>query len=927
MGTVRMDYGFQTTYGETITPVGCTSNHYFPSNNDTNTKYWSSSGNDASAGTKSAPYLTPSKCFANAFTGAFFQACCLDSSTYEIPDYFDMGSLLGGVGQPANIFSDRNQTPTIKIHRGAIDGTYGAKLTSGVQGSLAGYMCVAKTGSDGNAGTQALPKLTIAGADTACSAGQMICILDNGTYSEAINLVHAGGITSYYGSIPTITYAGAANMIIQGSGILFNSLNINGLGGARYGFRVNSSCTITNCTILNCASGGMWLVGSTSLFTITNCLISNIGMGSATFSIYGILCQSVDGANTLNVTNTKIFNVININAGDSCGLAVAGIAQLDTSIISTTIDTIQGTAPAAIYSIFVSRSATSTLTVISCRLLNTASGISFFDTSGIINCNIYNNFINTSYIGIYLDTSTSTVNISRNEIFWLGTYVAGSMGIYYDCIHPTSILNNNLIYGKYLYLLRCDSQSTINNTIVLCDLSIPSVIGMYFPVGNCIINNCIIHAFIGTPSGQYGIYANTNNLTVSNTINTLGLGGNAVANPYTNYFTIDPKFVGISNSDPNLIILAYDSPARGFNAGKGIGINIGIFEGISNNISYNLYNFNITADADNKIFSGITNYYQTFTFQNLTITNCRDGIQLGSLNNLLYCYMHNNGNGCYVNAGSGNSIIQNNIFYNNIECGCQNGTSGSNFINNNFIGNGYGFMALFPTLSTLVQNNISWRNILYDFYGYDTLTYCLFQNLYPDPILSTLLNPVYTNIIGAGCLQVNPQFISELYNFENFHLQTIDGGYPIDSVCKNLGSGSIDIGAYAVSRATPSSSNSSITFGVNPAQIKEDIQAIFLSEHDMADGSYNSDAIVYKKIYTLIWSQETDLIRSDKLAIEAIFKDEQQIIFYPDSDITGTSIICKVVKTSDISSQQILFDPTQSNSQIPFSTQLVLREN
>lgn len=134
---------------------------------DANTIYCSdTTGDDANAGTIAAPKKTLLASM-NACTATKTKVVVLDSVLYaEELDDFDNALFEG-------FYADTGQTPSYTLR--VLDYTPADANT----------IFVAKTGDDGDAGTEAAPKLTIAGAIAAVDGThQAVCILDSETYQE-----------------------------------------------------------------------------------------------------------------------------------------------------------------------------------------------------------------------------------------------------------------------------------------------------------------------------------------------------------------------------------------------------------------------------------------------------------------------------------------------------------------------------------------------------------------------------------------------------------------------------------------------------------------------------------------------------------------------------------------------------------------------
>ncbi len=183
------------------------------------------------------------------------------------------------------------------------DGNYGPSMSSVLTQVVNAHISplyVAPSGSDGNPGTQAAPKLTIQAAINAAVSGDTV-LVEDGTYSGPgdIDLDFWGRnitVTSQHGPTATTIDCGASsghrgfylhygetNAVISGLTIQ-NGTNTNGLApGGLYGggggiYNANASLTVQNCVIRNnvdsdYSNGGGGIYNSGTL-TLSRCLMA-----------------------------------------------------------------------------------------------------------------------------------------------------------------------------------------------------------------------------------------------------------------------------------------------------------------------------------------------------------------------------------------------------------------------------------------------------------------------------------------------------------------------------------------------------------------------------------------------------------------------------------------------------------------------------
>ena len=178
-----------------------------PTFTDVNAKWVKKTGSDAAAGTEAAPYLTIQKAL-DSLVAAFSYAVVQDSETYR--EKLDLSYTATGAG---GLYAKDGENPTIERARGAISGTYGARLTGRVKFSAGAYpgtfYFVSKAGNDGTGtrGNIALPFLTIQGAldDVARANGDTISLEDDGIYEESLTIIdHPVTIQAKDGKLPSI---------------------------------------------------------------------------------------------------------------------------------------------------------------------------------------------------------------------------------------------------------------------------------------------------------------------------------------------------------------------------------------------------------------------------------------------------------------------------------------------------------------------------------------------------------------------------------------------------------------------------------------------------------------------------------------------------------------------------------------------------
>jgi len=190
-----------------------------PTFTDANTRHVAITGDDAAAGTAAAPYRTIQNGLDN-LGGAFVYVLIQDSGVYRERPTINFAA--GGAG---GIYAADGETPTINPLHGAVDGTYGARISGRTQFSAgarpATFYYVSKDGNDGTGarGDDTKPFLTWQAAlnDGARIANDTIEGVDDGIYDENL-LVQTVAVTlqAADGNIPTIRGVAA----IPGNGMI-----------------------------------------------------------------------------------------------------------------------------------------------------------------------------------------------------------------------------------------------------------------------------------------------------------------------------------------------------------------------------------------------------------------------------------------------------------------------------------------------------------------------------------------------------------------------------------------------------------------------------------------------------------------------------------------------------------------------------------
>ncbi len=244
----------------------------------------------------------------------------LDSGTYSESLF---ANFRYDITNPIGIYAADGQAPVIQYQKGALQGTYGVNNTLQPLTGTADFY-VAKSGSDSNPGTSGSPFLTITKAFSSVGSGQVIQVMDSGTYQmdytlPALNctLEAASGqtpvlrasahgtsacqFTAHSGS--SYTYA-VSGFILDGGDTLGA---LCGKNAATFSF---TDCTIRNYAALQTSTNSM--IGNWTRCFITQVPTVNAATGAGS-------TQSFLGCYYANSVNSALAIKVNLGA---CSLSL-----------------------------------------------------------------------------------------------------------------------------------------------------------------------------------------------------------------------------------------------------------------------------------------------------------------------------------------------------------------------------------------------------------------------------------------------------------------------------------------------------------------------------------------------------------------------------------------------------------------------------
>jgi hypothetical protein len=419
------------------------------------------------------------------------------------------------------------------------------------------FLYVATTGNDGNAGTIALPFLTIQAAITAAVSGQAVKVA-TGTYNLNSNagagnpIVLKQGVSLFGGyntlftardfvlyetivndtSVAAGAFATPNRAVSSAAGVtnitVVDGLTINGASGSSYNSGIfnagGGAPTISNCKIKGGGGGGgssnSGIFNASSSPTISNNTL-NGGTGTGTGNGYGIFNDtaanptitnnSINGGvgnitqGIYNAASAPIINGNTIAAGNgasgSYGIATFG------STPTITNNTINGGTGTNSYGVYNSGVATISNNNIGGGTGSTAYGIycsgNFAQTINSNTISGSSSVATTTSYGVY---SGCIGNLTNNTISG-GSAVSNAYGVYTQSYTGQTIANNTIdggsaasIYGAYDML-----SSTIRNNTITAGTGGTNSSGIVLPSGsNSIVTNNVVHGGFGS-SSSYGI--------------------------------------------------------------------------------------------------------------------------------------------------------------------------------------------------------------------------------------------------------------------------------------------------------------------------------------------------------------------------------------------------------------------------------------
>lgn len=147
---------------------------------------------------------------------------------------------------------------------------------------------------------------------------------------------------------------------------------------------------------------------------------------------------------------------------------------------------------------------------------------------------------------------------------------------------------------------------------------------------------------------------------------------------------------------------------------------------------------------------------------------------------------------------------------------------------------------------------ISVRNCI----TYGNANYGIFSTRFMYILHSCINDGVNSNvdITDASNIQSNPFFVDIDAGEEDFHIRTIEGGYPFDSRCKNAADDDYDMGAYLLTRGVTDETWGSYQFRSKSFDVREGYAPKSSTSFEDARGSSRSAAKSHRRRFQLRWN-------------------------------------------------------------------------
>lgn len=851
-----------------------------PTFTDVNSKFVAKAGSDTTGtGTFAAPFLTIGKAFTQ-IAGAFVFTVIKDSGVYNEQSSVNFTGVLA----PGGLYSLDGQNPTIKLTRGCVVGTYGARQTGRTKfsaGAPATFLYVALTGNNATAarGNPALPftnidaALAYAGANGggARAANDTVQVQDSGIYFTAINAAALNvTIQSAAGQIPTLKPVGATH-VTANAGVTVNLYGLNFVDTQAVSVVVlTGSSDIYDCTF----TGGLFqltLAGNVKTYNIVNCQFSSVqnesiisnAVTTTTYNItncFFLECTTSGpesvilalGSTSISIWNIDFCTFENTNAGVSCfgirGNGPSANAPSITMNLTNSIFTDKRSTPSTAAAFSSTVGANGSITMNNC-LFDHLGGPVFNDTTtvGVASLSM------KGCAALYCSSMTPTLA----DVILAFAYTANVTDIY-SCAFIGSKFAGVQARGSFggggqirnCAFLNCGSYGYRGLAGLVPLISCLEANSGINSAVNATVNYCVFKtAGTGLVIGT-GFYAVTDPMFLGTAPGVENTGISA-ASPAVNR---DQFRDNIGPLNPTLTIL-----------GSGIGVGFTV-DGI-------------TFDGDKYFQDGI----QTGGGQNpsITISHCTftglagQAIIAAAGVTITQC-LGTSLNGHMINmTEAGGSVIRN-VGQNGAGAFLILGAVIQTVNHNTAYGNEYGQFDQGAQAALTLKNNVYCGNGVLDYSGSGTQTTSDICRSSPGAVVTgSTANPLFRDTA-----------------IPDLRIQTVETGFFTNSPAKGLADDGTDAGAYDFTYGALSLTWTLVNFATgagnsnlayrNPEHVVRVVQPLKLSEGDTFGGVTFSTAPAFKTEHRLTWDPDVNMPTAqvaDLILIYTTGDGETQISF------------------------------------------------
>lgn len=772
--------------------------------------------------------------------------------------------------EPIRIDFDRVTVYT-ETDQNAVGATTSTTLREIAVHADANCIYVAKTGDDGNAGTQAAPLLTIQAAADACDGTHpIVTVLDSGVYDEEVVFDNADCdvVQADLGQTPTVSKGCGARVGRTPQAAIGTEYYVKATGSnADTGLSEDHAWQTVQYALANSSDGDTVWVCDSSLYDET--LIFNTGETRYLLAKEGEVptIRSLDPA-SIGVT-----------------WAIVPMGGIDKTVIVDGF-IIEAYGTGAVYFYDTELSASVGL-LYNCTLITrewTATGAKWegIETAGCYNCISYHAAGGTQY-GLWMDDDCVLQYIRDCYVHGYSTG-AGAAGIYVqvgdhtgseineitdcvvrDCVH--GILVSHVAAGNVTRIYSCLVYDAVYNSGLgggFC-YHVTRFAGDTVTVTGCIAwhrsTDTDDFYFSANTTVQYCLHTYADSTNETNDGTDID-GVPTLCDRENGFFGLRPDSNGWHVGDasgnydigPRWVVLAIDRNdfiVNGLNVdGNGYWV-----KGISH----------LAAQTGTTV-----EWCSVFDFSGVAVDPFHGSASVAVITG---CLVHDSGCGLALAGGTAFTYT---VVYDCAYYGIYTNEVGEMLDHSVLYGSTYGIYI--DTAGGLTQfiNSITAGNSSYGIYSVAWLV---------TPHYCCVVDPYNSNVtLDDSNIPVVPGFRSVADGAENFHLATVEGGYLFPEGDNNplieAGSDGDDIGAYDVERVETSDTWDSYTLATAPARVDFQRVPITLSERFDTSGVYRSTADAFQWTVELAWTDDQQMDHAQAHLMEYLFELHTEIRIY-----------------------------------------------